>query len=82
MTLVMLKIYLERQREKRVERELYFFFFCLKESIWGLSVLSLVLSCRPDTLSRVSYLFQFQNCQIYSPLVPKAFELDKNYSCG
>ena len=57
-------------------------FFCLEESIWGLSVLSLVLSCMPDTLSRVSYLFQFQNCQIYTPLVPKAFELDKNYSCG
>lgn len=76
----MLKIYLERQKEKRVERQLYF--FCLKESIWGLSVLSLVLSCTPDTLSRVSYLFQFQNCQIYIPLVPKAFELDKNYSCG
>lgn len=68
----------ETEREEDWERV---GFFCLKESIWGLSVLSLVLSCTPDTLSRVSYLFQFQNCQIYTPLVLKAFELDKNYSC-
>lgn len=55
-------------------------FFCLKESISGLSMSSLVLSCTDDT-PKQSYLFQFQNCQIYIPLVQKAFELDKNYSC-
>lgn len=56
------------------------YFFVSKESISGLSMSSLVLSCTADTPKK-SYLFQFQNCQIYIPLVQKAFELDKNYSC-
>lgn len=69
----------ERKKEQKCSI-FCFFFFGLKESISGLSMSSLVLSCTADT-PKQSYLLQFQNCQIYIPLVQKAFELDKNYSC-
>lgn len=65
MTLVMLKIYLERQRE----RGLRVVFFVSKKAFGVyLCCLWFCLVGR-ILLSRVSYLFQFQNCQIYSPLV-------------
>lgn len=68
----------ERGRERRKESAV--FFFCLQESLSGLSMSSLVFSCTTDT-PKQRYLFQFQDCQTYKPLVQKAFELDKNYSC-
>lgn len=71
----------ERERQTEGERrEGESCIFCLKESISGLSVSSLVLSCTSDTPSRVT-CFNFKTVRFIYHLFGKPLKLDKNYSC-
>lgn len=70
----------EEGRERGWERKWECCIFCVKESFFGLSTFSLVLSCMADTPNRITF-FHLETVRFTWPLSGKHLKLEKNYSC-